>query len=112
MRYPLRTLSQVRNTRRATHGQLGADVVGICDTCGSRWPVDLDQAVRALGDAATSRDLVSTANCPNCSGGRCADTYLVVDTEPARRSVWYPGSFESALDTTDVFTAPKRPRRR
>lgn len=111
MRYPLRTLAQISNCRRATEGRLGADLVGVCGTCGTRWILDLDKAREILGEQAMPRDLVAAANCPLCSGGLCADTYLVVDTEPVRRPVWYPGAFDGTLDTVDVFTGPKRPRR-
>src|SRR3546814_12423370 len=94
MRFALRTLAQIRGLRRATAGKLGAEQVAVCKACGFKWSVDLGTACRELGDDATGHDLVNAANCPTCTGGVAGDAYVVIDTAPASRPVWYPGLFE------------------
>lgn len=110
MRYALRTLAQIRGLRRATGGKLGAEQVAVCKACGFKWSVDIETACQERGDDITGADLVDQANCPTCSGGTAGAAYVVIDTAPASRPVWYPGLFEGRLDTTDAFaTAKPRP---
>jgi hypothetical protein len=114
MPFPLRTLSQVHNIRRASGGKLGAELIAVCDTCGSKWRLNLEVATRELGENATAEQLVGAANCPHCSGGVCSNVpYLVVDDRPMQRPIYFPGLFDKYLDTVDVYATdkPRKPRR-
>lgn len=111
MRYPLRTLSQIKNFRRATAGKLGAEQIAICDTCDGKWPVQLDQATEALGENATADDLKDRANCPHCSGGKAGKLYVVINDKPLQRPIYFPGLFDKMLDGTDTHATEKPPRR-
>lgn len=113
MRIPLRTLAQIHACRRTTEGRLGAEQIAICGACDWKWSIDLDEALRILGEDATGRDLIEAARCPHCGEGLCQDTYVVIDTSPQTRPVWFGGLFEERLDGVESFATMKsRPRSR
>ncbi|MFC3674641.1 hypothetical protein [Ferrovibrio xuzhouensis] len=111
MRFPLRTLAHVHGFRRATQGRLGAEQIAVCRSCGWKWSVNLDAARRELGDDATGRDLIGVHRCPHCGEGMAGDAYVVIDTAPQQRPVWFGSQFEGRLDTTDPFATMKTRRR-